>query len=731
MSLASAESGHRKMLELLKDLNDRARDNHPFLGQYRLRQFRERLATVDDHAPFHLQSQLHFGAGEAEMELGHVRAAIAHFEKAFDLLPPAQAKSSLAYRIKFYLAVANMRLGEVQNCCRHHTPESCIMPIQGGGLHTQVEGSSKAIQHFTELLENSTESNVYYLPAQWLLNIAYMTIGRYPDDVPKSHLIEPSAFESEMEFPRFKNVAPALGLATFNLSGGAIVDDFDNDQYLDVVTSTFDTAGPMHFFRNNRDGSFSDQTEQAGLTGMLGGLNMVQADYDNDGNLDILVLRGAWAGKAGQHPNSLLRNNGTGKFTDVTFEAGLGQVHYPTQTAAWADYDNDGDLDLYIGNESGYGFTAPSQLFRNNGDGTFTDVADQAGVRNDQYAKGVVWGDFDNDRFPDLYVSNLEGQANKLYDGQPNRLYRNNGDGTFTDVAPDLNVTGPLKSFPVWFWDYNNDGALDLFVSSYTGSVINIAAYHVGRPTSFETTCLYKGDGRGRFEEVAAEHHLTRPMLPMGANFGDLNNDGFLDFSLGTGDPDYFSLMPNLMFLNQGGKRFVDVTMTGGFGHLQKGHAIAFADLDNDGDQDVFQQMGGAYPGDEFKDALYENPGFGNHWLTIKLIGVQSNRSAIGAQIHVKLMENGTTRSVYRHVNSGGSFGCNPLRQTIGLGKAATVQLLEVYWPTTAKTQKFHDLAVDQFIQIVEGNLQYTTVKAEKFQLGGMRHGKDGFAISR
>lgn len=191
---------------------------------------------------------------------------------------------------------------------------------------------------------------------------------------------------------------------------------------------------------------------------MYGGLNSNQADYNNDGHTDIFVMRGAWLGEDGRHPNSLIRNNGDGTFTDVTLAAGLAKKNYPTQTSSWADYNNDGLLDLYVGNESTRQMFAPAQLFHNNGDGTFSDVATKAGVSNDHIAKAVIWGDYDNDNDPDLYISNL---------GAPNRLYCNNGDGTFTDVAPVLGVDRPSWSFPAWFWDYNNDGALDIFVASY------------------------------------------------------------------------------------------------------------------------------------------------------------------------------------------------------------------------------------------------------------------------
>ena len=279
------------------------------------------------------------------------------------------------------------------------------------------------------------------------------------------------------------------------MSGGAIADDFDNDGYLDIFVSTWDTRGQIRFFRNNRDGTFTEHTAEAGLLGLYGGLNMVQADYDNDGDVDLLVLRGAWLRAAGRHPNSLLRNDGEGTFTDVTFDAGLGEVHYPSPTAAWGDYDNDGDLDLYVDNETSRALVAPSQLFRNNGDGTFTDVAEAAAVMNYRYAKAAVWGDYDGDGLQDLYVSNYGGS---------NRLYRNTGRGFFIDEAQRLGVAGPTGSFPAWFWDVDNDGLLDLYVSAYTLGIEHLAASALGRPAATEASRLYRNrDGRG-FSNVTA-----------------------------------------------------------------------------------------------------------------------------------------------------------------------------------------------------------------------------------
>jgi hypothetical protein len=714
---ASAMSaGHQKMLALLDRIADRTPDENPYLGDKIARTLRKRIASLPATTSNPIKWRLHMQAGEKELRLGNEADAINHYIEALEFTRSARdgVPPHAVLESHFYLGLAYMRMAETQNCCLRHTPESCILPIQGNGIHTQQDPSRQAISHFTEVLKRTTEKSplVFSLGARWLLNISYMTIGTYPHKVPREYLIPPQAFESEEDISRFKNIAPNLGLDVFDLSGGAIADDFDNDGYLDIVVSTWDVKGQIRFFRNNRDGTFSNRTRQAGLLGLYGGLNLVQADYDNDGNVDILVLRGAWLGKNGRHPNSLLRNNGDGSFTDCTFETGLGDVHYPTQTASWGDYDNDGDLDLYIGNESSQAFSAPCQLFENNGDGSFTDVAGRARVQNHRLAKSVIWGDYNNDRLPDLYVSNLK---------KGNRLYRNNGDGTFTDEAKRLDVQSPQRSFPSWFWDFDNDGALDIYVSAYSSGIEHVAANALGLAVDTGIARLYRGDGGSGFSEVADQCNLVSPTAPMGSNFGDLDNDGYLDFYLGTGWPHYMELMPNVLYLNQGGQRFANVTYAAGFGHLQKGHAVVFADFDNDGDQDIFEQMGGAYPGDGYSNALYENPGFGRNWISIKLIGVQSNRSAIGARIHLRILENGSPRSIYKHVNSGGTFGCNPLRQTIGLGNSEQVELLHVFWPTTGLTQTFERVACNQFIQIVEGAQEYTELKLRRLTLGERR----------
>lgn len=693
----SADRSHQRMLELLSDIRERSAVENAYTGVDFRRRERNELEHLRADAPAAHRARLHLLVGKDELRLGSNESAVQHLLKARalaieELVEPA-----------FQLAVAYLRLGEAQNCLAHSNPDSCILPIRGGGVHEQGHGARQAVRYLKEVL--SRQPN--HLAARWLLNLAYMTLGEYPDHVPPRHLVPPERFESEEQVPRFQDVAPLLGLNTVSLSGGAIADDFDNDSWLDLVVSDWSPGGQLRYFRNNGDGSFSDRTVHAGLRGLFGGLNLIQGDYDNDGDPDILVLRGAWLGRSGRYPNSLLQNDGEGRFRDVTFDAGLGDGHFPSQTAAWADYDNDGDLDLYVGNEM-----FPSQLFRNNGDGTFNDVARQAGVENGEVAKGVVWGDFDADRLPDLYVSNF---------GSVNRLYRNNGDGTFQDVATDTNVPYPVKSFPAWFWDFNNDGVLDLFVSSYERRVEDVAAPYFGLPP-LETVpdSFYRGDGKGSFEDVSLDVMLHPVTQPMGSNFGDFDGDGFLDFYLGTGYPEYEGLMPNLLFRNAAGERFVDVTTAAGLGHSQKGHGVAFADFDHDGDQDIFAEMGGAYAGDVFGNCLFENPGFGNNWLVVKLVGVTSVRSATGARIRATFLEGGRERSVYRWVGSGGSFGANPLRQHLGLGRAEAISSLEVHWPMSNRTQSFEDVPLNQFIVVTEGQHSYEAVPYRAVRFRGV-----------
>jgi hypothetical protein len=398
--------------------------------------------------------------------------------------------------------------------------------------------------------------------------------------------------------------------------------------------------------------------------------------------------------------------------------------YHPTQTAAWLDFDGDGWLDLFVGNESVPGQVRHlCELFRNQGDGTFKEIARFSGVTVRNYVKGVTAGDFNNDGRPDLFVSILGGS---------NRLFRNDGPRpgepanagwVFTDVAREAGVTDPAQSFPCWFFDYDNDGWTDLFVAGYKiSNVGDLAADYVGLPHTGEKARLFRNRGDGTFANVTVSAKLDRVLHAMGCNFGDLDNDGWLDFYLGTGDPDLLTIVPNRMFRNADGRFFQDVTTAGGFGHLQKGHGVSFADLDNDGDQDVYENMGGAVTGDVYPNVLFENPGFTNRWLKLKLQGTKANRSAIGARVRVDIEEGGRSRSVHRTVGSGGSFGGNPLRLELGLGAAERIAKVEILWPGSGARQSFGNLSLDRAYRIVEGEVRAELIPLKSFRFRAVDH---------
>lgn len=614
------------------------------------------------------------------------------------------------------LALAYLRLGEQINCIEDHASESCIMPILGDGIQISKVSTKKAIDLYQVILNKYPDD----LGSRWLLNIAYMAIGSYPDNVPKQHLIKGLMGDFQALIPKFSNIANDLGVAVNGISGGLNIEDFNKDGHLDLFVTSYGLNDPTYLFLADGNGGYHNFTSEAGLDGIVSGLNSIHADYDNDGYPDILILRGAWLADAGTHPNSLLHNNGDGTFTDVTHVSGILSYH-PTQTASWADFNLDGHLDLFIGNESnsewqdiivknriGQGQQHHSELYLNNGDGTFTEVSQKVGIDLEAFVKATVWGDINNDGLPDLYVS---------INGAPNKLYVNKGgtsikDWYFKEQAEESGVENPLFSFPAWFWDFDNDGWQDLLVLSYDFrhfAYLNsdIASEHLDLPFRSEIPRLYKNNRDGTFSDITESAQLDKALYSMGSNFGDLDNDGWLDFYVGTGSPDLRSIVPNRMFRNVGGKYFKDITYNIGMGHIQKGHSIAFADLDRDGDQDIYAVMGGAVEGDNFANALFENPAKKNEnaWITIELEGRTANRQAIGARIEIIIqLIDGQNRKIARTIGTGGSFGSGSLQAEIGLGKVKQIQKIRIIWPNAQQTtETYNNLAINKFYHIVEG----------------------------
>uniref|UniRef100_A0A7V2AZ85 CRTAC1 family protein n=1 Tax=Rhodothermus marinus TaxID=29549 RepID=A0A7V2AZ85_RHOMR len=711
--LAVPQNGTARMVDTLAAIYRRAQQqpmDYYLLNTLRAAWWQKQLASAGDKA-----STLHrisyaqelLAAGQTEEAIREIKALLARYQhSAYWQAPETRGLLEM-------LATAYFRLGEQQNCLAGHADEACILPLRGRAIHRHPEGAQQAITLLTRLVESSP----FDFQSRWLLNLAYMALGRYPQEVPQRWRIEGLSIP-EATTPLFRNVALSRNAAVVGLAGGVAAEDFNKDGFVDLLVTSYGLNDQVRLLLNNGKGGFIDHTAQAGLIGIVGGLNVVQADYNNDGYVDVLILRGAWLGPAGAIPMSLLRNNGNGTFTDVTYAAGLG-TPCPTQTAAFGDFNLDGWIDLFVGCESqggsvmGLGAAAatapldfPCKLYVNNRDGTFTDIASEVGLDVRAWVKGVVWADVNNDGLPDVYLSIL---------GAPNRLFLNRGssDGRlwrFEDATEQAGVGQPLFSFPVWAFDYNQDGWEDLLAASfdlrYLGEApAEFALDWLGHPIRSEKPVLYRNNGDGTFTDVTKAAGLDRACFTMSGNYGDLNNDGWPDVYWGTGTPDFRALVPNRLFFGQG-EHFVEQTLLSGTGHLQKGHGVAMADFDQDGDLDLYVVLGGAYESDVFPNALFDNEkAASGNWVQLRLEGQRANRAAIGARVRLVVRQpSGSHRVLHATVSSGGSFGASPLMPWIGLGDAVQIDTLVVVWPTPDRRQDvWTHLAVNQTYHLQEG----------------------------
>jgi hypothetical protein len=309
------------------------------------------------------------------------------------------------YTVIFFQGVTAMRRGETENCILCRGERSCILPIEPAAVHTNPAGSRLAIRHFTEYLEQFPDD----LGVRWLLNLAHMTLGEYPEKVAPRYLLRLDHFlKSEFDLGKFRDIGDQAQVSRFSMNGGVVMEDFDNDGRLNLAVTANDPAEPMAYYHNAGDGTFEDRTKPAGLAAQLGGIHPTQTDYNNDGRMDLFISRGAWF--LLPLPQSLLRNEGDGTFKDVTKEAGLlGPLN--AMTSRWADYDNDGWIDVFIVCER-----KSNQLYRYRGHGTFQEVTAHTGLQQPAalYCKGADWIDYDNDDYPDLFVDNMFGDARVL-----------------------------------------------------------------------------------------------------------------------------------------------------------------------------------------------------------------------------------------------------------------------------------------------------------------------------
>ena len=530
-------------------------------------------------------------------------------------------------------------------------------------------------------------------------------------------------------FPGFVDVAQDVGVTFKNVSGEATTDyiiestgngagffDYDNDGDTDLLIANGSTlenykqgGDPVVALYENQDGLFTDVTQEAGLNATGWGLGVCVADYDNDGNRDFYVTA--------YGPNVLFHNNGDGTFEETAVDAGVADARWGTN-CAFGDYDRDGDVDLYVANYlkfddeaiPGRGETEDCRymgrldvfcgpvplagetdvLYRNNGDGTFTDVTDEAGIEDPGlYGFGVVFSDFDNDGWSDIYVAN---------DSVPNLMFRNNQNGTFTEMGlisgTSLDQKGaPQAGMGLGVADYDGNGYFDIFVTNFAQDT-NTLYQNVEDMFFFDVT-RESGSGEASF-----------PYLGWGAGFSDLDNDGWPDIFVANGHvyPDIDDLeagtrylQPKEVYHNLGDGRFEEIAgdLGGDLLTPRSSRGAAFGDYDNDGDIDVIVINMNEGP------SLFSNDG-GNrsHWIGFRLVGAISNRDAIGARVEIDV----AGRTQVAEVRSGGSYlSHNDMRVHFGLGDAERVEAIRIRWPN-GNIEELGSVEADRYMTIREGS---------------------------
>ena len=505
-----------------------------------------------------------------------------------------------------------------------------------------------------------------------------------------------------------KALAPGARYLVETMGGGGGFIDYDGDGLLDIYLVCYSqTPQPAEasklkdiLYRNNGDGTFTDVTEKAGIANSMLGMGLAVGDYNNDGWPDLYIT--------GYGGSKLYRNSGKGNFTDVTGQTGVNNSGWGT-SAAFLDYDNDGYLDLFVCNYLTYDEKhlpctfyggkpycliknfkgSASRLFHNNGDETFTDVSEKARVaRTNGKGLGVVALDYDNDSRVDIFQAN---------DAAANFLFHNNGDGTFSDVAleagvafdPDGNARGGMG---VDAEDLDGDGYLEIFVANFSG----------------ETNALFHNDRDGLFTEITNKLGLGAISLPLsgfGSRFFDYNNDGLVDLFVHNGHPfePINQLVPETTYRE---RPFLFENTTLGFrdvagehGNALKkfyaGRGLAVGDIDNDGDSDLLLMNVGEPP-----VLLRNDGGNANHWLGIKLVGIKSNRDAVGAKITVTA--GGRRRNKQR---LGGTSYCSASdpRLLFGLGSSTKIDGIEVKWPS-GEISKLKNVGANQYLTIKESS---------------------------
>lgn len=451
----------------------------------------------------------------------------------------------------------------------------------------------------------------------------------------------------------FTETAQEVGLTGTGRSYGVAFGDYNNDNLDDIYVSRH--SGPNNLYRNLGDGTFQDVAASAGVDYMGSTTTSIWGDIDNDGDLDLYLGNRS-------ETNVLYRNNGDGTFTDISEQAAVNSA-YRTRSIMFSDVDMDGFIDLYVAN-----LLAPNYLYHNNGDGTFTDITEASGATDMQIAMGAMFLDYDNDRDPDLYLTH---DAN-----QPYILYQNNGDGTFTDVSEASNANYAGQGMGTDFGDINNDGYLDIYITNL----------------SYNTLLLNNGDGT--FSDISFDCGAIDPGMGWGTTWLDYDNDGWQDIYMV--NDSYFSPLPNILYRNMGDNTFTDVSENTNLMGMYGSYGTATSDVNGDGWIDIFVANAGI---DDNNLLFINNNQNDNNWLKIKLKGVSSNSSGIGARVEV---EAGGKMQVDEVASGTGYASQNSLTLHFGLAEAEMIDKLTVKWPSGLE-EVFENIVPNQYYLVTEG----------------------------
>ena len=707
-------------------------------------------------------------------ECGRIAWHDGQFAKAAHLFD-AQIQAKGADEVSLmWLGLSELRVGETENCLRtllaqnsdssgsagpadvaageagagfrakmSHA-EMCSLPLR---IPHQDGGPARAAAaNFKRILDEDGGHVLH----KWLLNFALMAGDRFPEGVPEEYrLPKENAFRSFFYGDRRAQVLsayPDLKLTEIgadlqvdysretgkpDAGKGLAVEDFNGDGCLDIVTGGY--YAPVRYLQNVCDPghklAFVDRSAESGLSKILGTHVITAADYDNDGAMDLFIAR-PWGSPRGDFV--LLHNDGSGKFEDVTRRMGLLDAdaeHYnQTWMSAWGDIDNDGDLDLFIAQ---WGFwnpnekrswmhvwnaldeNGPSRLYRNDGN-RFTDVTKEYGL--DQYAKdnlfGASFGDYDSDGYVDLVLGRMYIPGVELLRNEGGKRFRKD---------PALDSIG--WGFMTAFVDVNQDGLLDVYAGGMgpAKSVVRQVVYGDNGGNFHTGSRMWIQTEPGKWKVDTDYFSDSMPIPTMGVSFGDLDMDGALDWYLGTGNPEGWMILPNLLYMGRwdGDHPYgaQNVSMLGGVGTIQKGHGIVFADFDEDGDQDIYSTLGGYWPGDAWPNQFWRNDSTTtNGWVKIALHGCQSNRFGLGAKIRITAdYEDGKKRDFFYLMDNKSGFGSAPYLAHVGVGKATRIDQVEVTWigPGGAHTTRHQATLNSKTILVENGQSALSRQQAE------------------